>query len=166
MVDALGFPLCFILTYGERHDLTKAGTLITSFHFDTVTAGKSCDSAPLRAMLQAKQVEVSSHLAAIAGNKGTRTPTPSQIRRAFQQQKQAVSAHFHSVGKASATFHGFLAFCRYPELALTKRQRILRSSPTTTISLLPTLSLCSSDQRSMRYRVARGGWECGSTDLG
>ena len=58
LVDALGFPLRFILTGAERHDLTQAESLLAPFHFEAVIADKGYDSDPLRALLEAKQVEV------------------------------------------------------------------------------------------------------------
>ena len=58
LVDALGFPLRFILTGGERHDITQAESLLAPFHFDAVIADKGYDSDPLRALLAAQQVEV------------------------------------------------------------------------------------------------------------
>ena len=58
LVDALGFPLRFILTGAERHDLTQAESLLAPFHFEAVIADKGDDSDPLRALLEAKQVEV------------------------------------------------------------------------------------------------------------
>ena len=58
LVDALGFPLRFILTGGERHDLTQAESLLAPFHFDADIADKGYDSDPLRARPEAKQVEV------------------------------------------------------------------------------------------------------------
>ena len=54
----LGFPLRFILTGGERHDITQAESLLAPFHFDAVIADKGYDSGSLRALLEAKQVEV------------------------------------------------------------------------------------------------------------
>ena len=58
LVDALGFPLQFILTGGERHDLTQAESLLAPFHFGAVIADKGYDSDSLRELLTAKQVEV------------------------------------------------------------------------------------------------------------
>ena len=58
LVDALGFPLKFILTGGERHDMTQAESLLAPFHFDAVIADKGYDSDPLRDLLAAQQVEV------------------------------------------------------------------------------------------------------------
>ncbi len=58
LVDALGFPLQFILTGGERHDLSQAESLLAPFHSDAVIAGKGYDSDPLRELLTARQVEV------------------------------------------------------------------------------------------------------------
>ena len=58
LVDALGFPLTFILTGGERHDMSQAELLLAPFHFDAVIADKGYDSDPLREPLAAQQVEV------------------------------------------------------------------------------------------------------------
>ncbi len=58
LVDALGFPLRFILTGAERYDITQAESLLAPFHFEAVIADKGYDSAPLRALLEAKQIEV------------------------------------------------------------------------------------------------------------
>ena len=57
LVDALGFPLTFILTGGERHDMSQAESLLAPFHFDAVIADKGYDSDPLRELLAAQQVE-------------------------------------------------------------------------------------------------------------
>ena len=58
LVDALGIPLKFILTRGERHDISQAESLLPPFHFDAVIADKGYDSDPLRELLAAQQVEV------------------------------------------------------------------------------------------------------------
>ena len=58
LVDALGFPLQFILTGGERHDLSQAELLLAPFHFDAVIAEKGYSSDRLRELLTARQVEV------------------------------------------------------------------------------------------------------------
>ncbi len=58
LVDALGLPLTFILTGGERHDMSQAELLLAPFHFDAVIADKVYDSDPLRELLAAQQVEV------------------------------------------------------------------------------------------------------------
>ncbi|MCY4089394.1 MAG: transposase [Caldilineaceae bacterium] len=71
--DALGFPLQFILTGGERHDLFRAESLITPFHFDAVIAEKGYSSDLLRKLRTAQQVTVVTVLAAIASNRGTMT---------------------------------------------------------------------------------------------
>ena len=57
LVDALGFPLQFILTGGERHDITQAESLLAPFDFDAVIADKGYDSDPLRELIAARQVE-------------------------------------------------------------------------------------------------------------
>ncbi|MDE0397248.1 MAG: IS5 family transposase [Candidatus Poribacteria bacterium] len=58
LVDALGFPLQFILTGGEHHDFSLAVSLLAPFHFDAVIADKGYSSDPLRELLAARQVEV------------------------------------------------------------------------------------------------------------
>ena len=58
LVDALGFLLQFILTGGERHDLSQAESLLAPFHFGAVIADKGYSSDRLRELLTAKQVEV------------------------------------------------------------------------------------------------------------
>ncbi|MCY3899278.1 MAG: transposase [Caldilineaceae bacterium] len=58
LVDALGFPLQFILTGGERHDLSQAESLLAPIHYDAVTVEKGYSSDPLRELLTARQVEV------------------------------------------------------------------------------------------------------------
>ena len=58
LVDALGFPLQFSLTVRERHDLSKAESLLAPFHFYAVIAANGYDSDPLRELLAAKQIEV------------------------------------------------------------------------------------------------------------
>ena len=58
LVDALGFPLQFILTGGERHDFSQAESLLAPFHFGAVIADKGYSSDRLRELLTAKQVEV------------------------------------------------------------------------------------------------------------
>ncbi len=44
-VDALGNPLRFILTGGQRHDITQAQAMIDGYEFEYVLADKSYDSA-------------------------------------------------------------------------------------------------------------------------
>ena len=51
LVNALGFPLTFILTGGERLDMSKAESLLAPFHFDAVIADRGYDSDPLQDLL-------------------------------------------------------------------------------------------------------------------
>lgn len=48
LVDALGNPLRFLLSGGERHDITQAEGLLDAFQFDYVIADKGYDSDALR----------------------------------------------------------------------------------------------------------------------
>ena len=43
-VDALGNPMRFLLTGGERHDITQADALIADYDFDRVIADRSYDA--------------------------------------------------------------------------------------------------------------------------
>ena len=43
-VDALGNPLRFLLTGGQRHDITQADDLIAAFDFERVIADRSYDA--------------------------------------------------------------------------------------------------------------------------
>ena len=43
-VDALGNPLCFTLTGGQRHDITQAASLTIGFNCDYVMADRSYDA--------------------------------------------------------------------------------------------------------------------------
>lgn len=43
-VDGLGNPLRFLLTGGQRHDMTQADSLIEDFDFECVIADRSYDS--------------------------------------------------------------------------------------------------------------------------
>ena len=67
VVDAVGFPLRFSLTGGERHDITQAESLLAPFHFDAFIGDKGYDSDHLRDLLETNQVEV---VVAIANNTG------------------------------------------------------------------------------------------------
>lgn len=44
-VDALGNPLRFTLTGGQRHDITQAEALIVDFEYEYVIADRSYDSS-------------------------------------------------------------------------------------------------------------------------
>jgi transposase len=52
-VDALGNPLRYLLTGGQRHDITQAEGLITGFEFEHVIADKSYDTAVFLHLIEA-----------------------------------------------------------------------------------------------------------------
>ncbi len=58
LVDALGYPLRFILTGGARHDITQAENLLASFQFAQVIADKSYDADPFLAAIAAQDATV------------------------------------------------------------------------------------------------------------
>jgi transposase len=53
VVDALGLPLDFVLTPGQRHDVTQAPTLLTGRQADYVIADKSYDADDLIELIEA-----------------------------------------------------------------------------------------------------------------
>ena len=58
LADELRFPLQFILTGCERHDLSQAESLLAPFHFDAAIADKDYSSDLLGELVTARQVEV------------------------------------------------------------------------------------------------------------
>lgn len=57
-VDALGNPLRFRLTGGERHDITQATELAVGLHFERLIGDRSYDADSLVQELQHSGVEV------------------------------------------------------------------------------------------------------------
>jgi transposase len=57
LVDALGYPLRFILTAGQRHDITQAEALIESFEFEHAIADKAYDADALLEAIAAVDAE-------------------------------------------------------------------------------------------------------------
>jgi transposase len=53
VVDGLGLPLDFILTPGQRHDITQGPALIEGWRADYVIADKGYDSDEFRALIEA-----------------------------------------------------------------------------------------------------------------
>jgi transposase len=68
-VDALGNPLRFLLTGGERHDLTQAVALITDFEFTRLLADRGYDADDFLQLLAQKAIE-----AVIPPRKNRKTP--------------------------------------------------------------------------------------------
>ena len=120
LVDALGFPLQFILTGGERHDLSQAESLLAPFHFDAVIADKGYSSDPLRELLTARQVEV-----VIPSRRYRRQPRDydrlrykeRNIVERFINRIKWYRRIFTRYEKHSTAFHGFPALCRYSHMA-------------------------------------------------
>ncbi|MCP4420080.1 MAG: IS5 family transposase [Chloroflexi bacterium] len=57
VVDALGNPLKYILTGGQRHDVTQAQALLKSYQFDRAIADKAYDADELLAFIAEKAAE-------------------------------------------------------------------------------------------------------------
>ena len=55
VADARGHPLRFSLTGAERHDVTQAEPLLAPLQFDYAIADRAYDSAPLLALIAAKE---------------------------------------------------------------------------------------------------------------
>lgn len=56
-MDALGNPLKYILTGGQRHDVTQAQALLEAYQFDRAIADKAYDADELLAFLAEKEAE-------------------------------------------------------------------------------------------------------------
>jgi transposase len=56
-VDALGNPLRFLLTGGQRHDITQAEALIADYEFERVIADRSYDSDDFLLVIAEKEAE-------------------------------------------------------------------------------------------------------------
>jgi len=56
-VDALGNPLRFLLTGGQRHDITQAEALIAGYEFERVIADKSYDAEDFLLFIAEKEAE-------------------------------------------------------------------------------------------------------------
>ena len=56
-MDALGNPLRFILTAGQRHDCIQAEALIDGYSFDRLLADKSYDSDDFLQLIADKEAE-------------------------------------------------------------------------------------------------------------
>lgn len=56
-VDALGNPLRFLLTGGQRHDITQAEDLIADFDFERVIADRSYDAEEFLHLIAEKKAE-------------------------------------------------------------------------------------------------------------
>ena len=57
-VDALGNPLRFRLTGGQRHDLTQAAALVAELDFERLIADRGYDDVQFIAELEAQDTEV------------------------------------------------------------------------------------------------------------
>lgn len=56
-VEALGNPLRFLLTGGQRHDITQAEDLLAGYEFERAIADRSYDATELLQVLAAKGAE-------------------------------------------------------------------------------------------------------------
>jgi len=56
-VDALGNPLRFLLTGGQRHDITQAEALIAGFDFERAIADRSYDADPFLQRIADQEAE-------------------------------------------------------------------------------------------------------------
>ena len=56
-VDALGNPLRFLLTGGQRHDITQAEDLIAGYEFERVIADRAYDSDDLLRRIVEQEAE-------------------------------------------------------------------------------------------------------------
>lgn len=78
----------FILTGGERHDMSQAESLLAPFHFDAVIADKGYHSDPLRNLLAAQQVETAIPSRAAVRNLASVIPGIGFLMVAFREDKR------------------------------------------------------------------------------
>jgi transposase len=112
-VDALGNPLRFILTAGQRHDSPQAGALIEGFEAQVLIADKGYDSAPLVEAVTAKGI-----LAVIPPKKNRLVQ--SEYDRHLYRERHLIECfinklkHYRRVfsrfDKLSKNYLGFLSF--------------------------------------------------------
>ncbi|MCB8954088.1 MAG: IS5 family transposase [Ardenticatenales bacterium] len=80
VVDALGNPLQYILTGGQRHDVTQAEALLEPYEFDRAIADKAYDSDELLAFISEKEAE------AIIPPKSNRTEKRAYDKHAYKER--------------------------------------------------------------------------------
>jgi hypothetical protein len=91
----LGNPLRFLLTGGQRHDITQADDLIAAFDFERVIADRSYDAEEFLSRIAENEAE-----AVIPPRKNRKEPREydhhlykeRHLDRMFLQQNQALSA--------------------------------------------------------------------------
>lgn len=79
-MDALGNPLKYILTGGQRHDVTQAQALLEAYQFDRAIADKAYDADELLAFIAEKGAE------AVIPPKANRTEERDYDKHAYKER--------------------------------------------------------------------------------
>jgi transposase len=112
-VDALGNPLRFLLTGGQRHDMTQAEALVADFDFARLIADRGYDSEAFLRLLAEKEVE-----AVIPPRKNRLAPRPydqhlykdRHLVECFMNKIKHYRRIFSRFEKLSKRYLGFLSF--------------------------------------------------------
>lgn len=112
-MDALGNPLKYILTGGQRHDVTQAQALLEAYQFDRAIADKAYDADELLAFIAEKGAE------AVIPPKANRTEERDYDKHAYKE-RHLVECFINKIkwyrrvfsrfDKLSSRYLGFLSF--------------------------------------------------------
>lgn len=113
VVDALGNPLDFVLTGGQRHDLSQAATLLQGYCCDYVIADKGYDDDEL-----VRQIRAVGAMPVIPGRK--HRTQPRDYDQHLYQERHLIECFFNKIkwfrrifsrfDKLDRCYAGFLAF--------------------------------------------------------
>ena len=113
MVDALGNPLRFCLSAGQRHDITQAENLVTGFSFERLIADRGYAAQDFVAWLieQGIQVVIPPHqLATVAREYDTWWYRERHLVECFINKIKHFRRIFSRFEKLDCSYLGFLHF--------------------------------------------------------
>ncbi len=99
-VDALGNPLRFLLTGGQRHDITQAEDLIADFDFERVIADRSYDAEEFLNRIAEKDAE-----AVIPSRKNRKEPR--EYDRHLYKERHLIECFFNKIKHFRRLFSRF-----------------------------------------------------------
>lgn len=117
VVDALGNPLDFVLTGGQRHDITQAATLLEGYRCDYVIGDKGYDDDTLLQLIRDMDaIPVGDPLGAARKNR----TQPRDYDEHLSKERHLVECFFNKIkwfrrifsrfDKLDRSYLGFLAF--------------------------------------------------------
>jgi len=99
-VDALGNPLRFLLTAGQRHDITQAEGLIANLEFERVIADRSYDAEDFLNQIAEKQA-----VAVIPPRKNRKEPR--EYDRHLYKERHLIECFFNKIKHFRRLFSRF-----------------------------------------------------------